>query len=111
MIFKTFQSEIVAVVGKDFFKDFLQNEAKSAKNFSFFSALGSNITAFFIFVYPKTYPKVSDRSVIRTPNPLLVNMVRPKFHRREIYIIFYWHVFATPYQMKLNKEKKNYSTE
>ena len=40
---------------------------------SVFLALGSNIAAFFIFLYPKTYPKVSAESVIRTPDPLLVN--------------------------------------
>ena len=39
----------------------------------FFQMLGSNIAAFFIFLYPKTYPKVSAESVIRTPDPLLVS--------------------------------------
>ena len=66
---------MVAVLRKDYFKDFLQNKAKSAQNFSFFLALGSNIAAFFIFLYPKTYSKVSAKSVIRTPDPLLVSVI------------------------------------
>ena len=41
----------------------------------FFLALGPNITAFFIFLYPKTYPKVLADSVIQTPDPLLVSLV------------------------------------
>ena len=39
-----------------------------------FLALASNIAAFFIFIYPKTYSKVSAESVIRISEPLLVSV-------------------------------------
>ena len=41
---------------------------------SVFCTLWSNITAFFIFLYPETYAKVSAESVIRIPEPLLVSV-------------------------------------
>ena len=41
-----------------------------------FWALGSNIAAFFIFIYPKTYAKVSAGSVIQISEPLLVRIRR-----------------------------------
>ena len=39
-----------------------------------FLALGLNIATFFIFLYAKTYAKVSAESVIRISEPLLVNI-------------------------------------
>ena len=43
-----------------------------SRTLCFFLALGSNIAAFFIFLHPKTYPKISAEPVMRTPDPLLV---------------------------------------
>ena len=63
---------MVTVLRRDFFQVYFQNKAKNVQNFIFL-VLGSNITAFYIFLHPKIYPKVSTESVIWTTDPLLVS--------------------------------------
>ena len=75
MLFKTLKVKyLVADLRKGSFQDFLQNKAKSVQNFRFVLSLGSNIAVFFIFLYQKTYPKISAKFMIRTPDPLLVSI-------------------------------------
>ena len=58
---------MVTVLRRGFWNRFFQNNANIVNN-EFFGALGSNNAAFFMFLRPKTYPKVWAEPVIRIPD-------------------------------------------